>query len=155
MSFSLLRFVPEFLGARPGEKFTAREIATWILSNYPEECAEKMRRSKAVAIPIDTPDALIQQIVAEIGSQREALAKRSIKSTEGRPRRFYFSTLSDEAEVNASDPLPQSQTAGSDKTAPLGEHNLYPALGRFLREERGIFSKRIDENRASNTRGRV
>lgn len=154
MSFSLLRFVPEFLGARPGEKFTAREIATWILSNYPEECAEKMRRSKAVAIPIDTPDALIQQIVAEIGSQREALAKRSIKSTEGRPRRFYFSTLSDEAEVNASDPLPQSQTAGSDKTAPLGEHHLYPALGRFLRDEMGIFSKRIDEKRARNSRGR-
>lgn len=154
MSFSLAKFVPEFLSARPSEKFTAREIASWIMATYPEECSEKMRRSRAVAVPLDTPDALLQQIVAEIGSQREALSKRNIKSTEGRPRRFYFSLLTDEAEVTATEKIASPQSIGGAGAGSISEYQLYPMLGHFLREEMGIFSKRIDEKRARNTRGR-
>lgn len=154
MTLSLIKVVPEFLASRPSEKFTAREIATWITQSYPDECADKMKRSRAVAIPIDTPDALIQQIIAEISSQREALIKRSIKATEGRPRRFYFSALTDEAEVAAK----QNESAAPPSTLPLtaelSEHQLYPLLGHFLREEFGIQSMRIDERRAKNSRGK-
>lgn len=154
MAFSLTKFVPELLTSRPGEKFTAREIATWVMETYPDECAEKMKRSRAVAIPIDTPDALLQQIVAEIGSQREALAKRSIKSTEGRPRKFYFSSLSDEAEVDATELVLPTSGQSNNNSAVFTEHQLYPILGDYLREELNIQSMRIDERRAKNTRGR-
>ncbi len=121
---------------------------------YPDECAEKMKRSRAVAVPIDTPEALLQQIVAEIGSQREALSKRNIKSTEGRPRKFYFSSLTDEAEVVASESGGGDAASLLPQKEYLSEQDLYPLLGQYLREEFGIQSMRIDERRARNTRGR-
>lgn len=154
MALSLTKIVPEFLASRPNEKFTAREIATWITQTYPDECADKMKRSRAVAIPIDTPDALLQQLIAEIGSQREALIKRNIKATEGRPRRFYYSTLTDEAEVQAAESEVVSLPAHAPLSAKLSEQDLYPLLGQFLRDEFSIQSMRIDERRAKNSRGR-
>lgn len=154
MSFSLSKYVPEFLASRPGEKFTAREIAMWIMSSYPVECEDKMRRSRAVAIPIDNPDALLQQIVAEIGSQRENLSKRSVKSTEGRPRKFYFSSLSDEAEIAVVQETPIALNQKHAEKSTLTEQEIYPLLGAFLREEFNVQTNRIDERRARNTRGK-
>lgn len=50
---------------------------------------------------MDIDDAIIQQIAAEIGSQRPRIQTRNpeVKTTDRRPRKYYFSTLTDEAEI--------------------------------------------------------
>jgi len=146
MSLNLTRIVLEFLQAHPEEKFTAREIADWIFRTYPAECREKQERGRAKS---DT--ALVQQIAAEIAAQRSQMEKRSLqlKTTEGRPRKYYYSTI-DEAKAalseNAGNPV--------DGTASgYTERDLYPLLSKFLWTEFNLYSKRIDERRAKNSRG--
>lgn len=156
--FSIIRFVPELLRANPGKQYSAREIATWIVESYPEESEDKRLRSTARAIPLDSSDALVQQIVAEIGSQRPALQKKHawIKTTEGRPRRYYCSQKSDELEVEeANEPLPMTDPAVSpDESRSANEQSLYPLLASYVLSELNVFSRRIDERKARNTRGR-
>lgn len=41
-----------------------------------------------------------------------------------------------------------------NNTSATGEHALYPRLAEYLLAEFGIYSKRIDESRSSNRRGR-
>src|SRR5437764_14699914 len=72
-----------------------------------------------------------------------------LKTTEGRPRKYYCSTITDEAKAvqseNAGDPV--------DGTAPVyTERDLYPLLDIFLKAEFNLHSKRIDERRAKNLR---
>lgn len=76
MALNLSNTVEKFLKDRPGEKFKAREISEWIFSEFPEDCSEKMKRSTATKNPINNQDSLIQQLVAEIGSQRPRIQKR-------------------------------------------------------------------------------
>src|SRR2546428_2479356 len=141
MTLKVTRIVLEFLQAHPEEKFTAREIADWIFRTYPAECREKQEHSKAKS---DT--ALVQQIAAQIAAQRSQMEKKSpqLKTTEGRPRKYYCSTITDEAKAaseNAGDPV--------DGTAPgYTERDLYPLLSKFLWTEFNLRSKRIDETRA-------
>lgn len=73
MPLNLANTVVEFLQQNPEEKFTAREIANWIFETYPDECRMKQSRSTAIVNPLDSDTALLQQIVAEIGSQRPRL----------------------------------------------------------------------------------
>ena len=105
MALNLVNTVAEFLRQHPEQKFTAREIANWIYATYPDECRQKQQRSKATVIPLDSDAALLQQIVAEIGSQRPLLQRRyaDIKTTEGRPRKYYFTESSDSAEVDSAE----------------------------------------------------
>lgn len=151
-SFTLSKATLECLRATPEEKLTAREIAEWIYKTYPEECRKKQERSKAKLHPLDTDAALVQAIIAEIGSQRPLMEKRypDLKTTDGRPRLYYYSTISDEAEVAAieGDSLNlQSETTG------YTEYDLYPKLSEFLWVEFNIYSKRVDDKRASNSQG--
>ena len=75
MSLNLTITVAEFLQNNPEQKFTAREIAEWIYAHYPDRCWQKQQKSKATAILLDNDQALLQQIVAEIGSKRSTLQK--------------------------------------------------------------------------------
>lgn len=75
-----------------------------------------------------------------------------LKTTEGRPRRYYFSERSDSAEVAAAESESTSTTADAS-ISKIDEHALYPLLSQYLWEEFGVFSKRIDEKRSSNKRG--
>jgi len=150
MALNLAKAVLGYLKERPDEKLTARQIAEWIFATFPEECQAKKQSSQYV-----TTDAqLVQQLVAEIGSQRPRLQKRhaELKTTEGRPRKYYFSEESDVAEVAAAESLVATSTNDSDD-AKLGEHALYPLLSLYLWEEFAVYSKRIDEKRSSNKRG--
>jgi uncharacterized protein len=149
MALNLAKTVFDFLEARQGDKFTARDIASWIFATYPEQCREKQEKSVATIIPLDTNEALIQQLVREIGSQRPRIQQRwpEIKTTDGRPRRYYYSALTDEAEVAVKDgKIPGKGTSYS-------ESELYPIVSEFLWRELGIYSKRIDEKHSHNTRG--
>lgn len=152
MALNLAKIVIGYLKDQPEEKFTARQIAEWIFDTYPVECQEKRANSRGDYIKSDAD--LVQQLVAEIGSQRPQLQKKypKLKTTEGRPRKYYYSERSDSAEVAAAES--KSTPMAADASAlKIDEHALYPLLSQYLWEEFGVFSKRIDEKRSSNKRG--
>lgn len=166
MGLDLTNKVAGFLQQNPDRKFTARDIANWIFETYPDECRQKQQRSRAKVSPIDDDAALVQQITSEIGSRRiEAQRKHpNIKATEGRPRKFYFTELTDSEEIDraAISITYDERTGEAISTAypdsPINgpgvkEHDLYPILSDFLWSELGIYSKRIDEKRSRNARG--
>ncbi|MFA5593227.1 MAG: hypothetical protein WC989_07935 [Micavibrio sp.] len=97
MALNLCEKVKEFLESNPVQRFTAREIATWVFETYPEQCRKKQTRSTATVNPIDNDHALLQQLVSEIDSQRPRLQKRypQIKTTEGRSRKYYYDAIMD------------------------------------------------------------
>jgi uncharacterized protein len=150
MSLNLAKAVIGYLKDHPDEKLTARQIAEWIFITFPEECQAKKQSSQYVS----TDAELVQQLVAEISSQRPRLQKRhpELKTTEGRPRKYYYSEKSDVAEVAAAEGVVAAPVVDSSD-AKLGEHALYPLLSLYLWEEFGVYSKRIDEKRSSNKRG--
>ncbi len=150
MALNLAKAVLGYLKERPDEKLTARQIAEWIFVTFPDECQAKKLSSQYVS----TDAELVQQLVAEISSQRPRLQKRhpELKTTEGRPRKYYYSEKSDVAEVAAAEGVVAAPMADSSE-AKLGEHAMYPLLSLYLWEEFGVYSKRIDEKRSSNKRG--
>lgn len=92
--------------------------------------------------------------MAEIGSQRPRLQKKlpNLKTTEGRPRKYYFSEKSDSAEVAAVENVGGAAAVGKEE-AKIGERGLYPLLASYLWAEFEVYSMRIDEKRSSNKRG--
>lgn len=152
MSLNLTKTVLEYLQAHSDEKFTAREIAEWIFETYPAECSEKRQRSRATVLPIDSEASLKGQIAAEIGSQRPAMEKRyaQLKTTEGRPRKYYFSLKSEETEIADTE---SGRKISGDTFSGYTEHDLYSLLSEFLWRDSFIYSKRINEKRASNIHG--
>ncbi len=103
----------------------------------------------ATITPIVSVSDLIQQIVAEIGSQRPRLQKRTpnIKTTDSRPRKYYYTKQSDADEADAT-----QENSLTSQTIPL-EHRLYPYLTEYLKSEHNLYVKRIDEKRSTNNRG--
>jgi hypothetical protein len=151
MKLDLKNKVVHLLKQHPEQKFTARQIAEWVFTTYPNECAAKRKRSKATVEPLVDDYTLLQQLVAEIGSVRHLIQKRCpyIKTTEERPRKYYYTEKTDQMEVEAAE-AEGSKAVGSGK---VYERDLYPILSEFLWAEYGIYSKRIDEKRSSNNRG--
>ncbi|WP_271085675.1 hypothetical protein [Brevundimonas sp. NIBR11] len=144
--------VAQCLRDNPGQRFKAREIAQWIIATYPEATSDKLRRSSV----LQTEEDLRQQLVAEIGANRPAIQQRhsQIKTTEDRPRLYYWSDTSDEAEVRqAEGPLAEPTTPADSEETSRREHDLYPLLSVFLASEFGVLSRRVDEKRSSNARG--
>ncbi len=154
MALNLTNTVFEFLQQNSEQKFTAREIANWIFETYPNECHQKQKRSTATVNPLDNETALLQQIVAEIGSQRPRLQKRhsEVKTTEGRPRKYYFTESTDSAEIDHAESH-EASSATKINNSVVKENDLYPILSEFLWSELEIYSKRIDEKRSRNSRG--
>lgn len=152
MALNLTKAVIDYLRQRPEEKFTARQIAEWVFDSFPAECQQKRSNSRSDSLKSDAD--LVQQLVAEISSQRPRLQKRhpELKTTEGRPRKYYYSEKSDIAEVAAAESVVAAPMADSSDSK-LGEHAMYPLLSLYLWEEFGVYSKRIDEKRSSNKRG--
>ncbi|WP_273721243.1 MULTISPECIES: HrgA protein [unclassified Bartonella] len=150
MALDLTNITFNFLKQNPTKKFTAREIAQWIFENYRDACRKKQKRSTATVMPLNSDTALIQQIVAEIGSKRPHLQKRhpEIKTTEGRPRQYYFTQSTDSAEIDEIESITTSKTDDSIK-----EHHLYPLLSKFLWSELEVYSKRINEKHSRNKHG--
>lgn len=154
MALNLVNTVFDFLKSHPEQRFTARDIANWILLNYPDECREKKEKSTATAIPLHSDEALVQQLVAEIASQRPRLEKRfpQVKTTDGRPRKYYYTSMSDETEVSVSGLTRLAETEETYEKR-YTEHDLYPLVSGFLWSELKLYSRRIDEKRGRNTSG--
>ena len=148
MALDLANKVVKFLQQNLEKKFTAKEIADWILKTYPDECYEKQKRSTATVIPLDNETSLRQQIAAEIGSKRPHLQKShtKVKTTEGRPRKYYYTEQSDADEVEDI----EKKSIGNQS---IDEHDLYPVLIEYLNTEHNLHAKRIDEKKSINTRG--
>ncbi len=154
MALNLTNIVANFLQQNPEQKFTGREIADWIFATYPDECREKQKNSTAIIIPLDNETALLNQIAAEISSRRVSLQKQypKIKTTEGRPRKYYFTKSTDSAEIDIAESRATSPASKVNDSI-LKEHDLYPILSKFLWSELGIYGKRIDEKYSHNSRG--
>jgi hypothetical protein len=137
----------------------ARDIAEWIFSQHEAECRAKLARSAA----LNTEAELLQQLVAEIGANRPRIIRRypQIRTTESRPRLYYWTERSEEQEVDGpvppNVPLQTAEIASSPRLA-TGEAaslevELYPKLADYLRADAGLHVQRIDERRSSNRRG--
>ena len=150
MALNLVNTVAEFLRQRPEQKFTAREIANWIYATYPDECHAKLQRSKD-RHKGTRPDGevIIGQIVAEFGYVRLKLQKDhpSIKTIEGRSRKYYFTGSSDSAENQ------EIILSTTNNPNIIKEKDLYPILSEFLLLELGVYSKHIDDKRSRNMHG--
>ena len=150
MTLSLSKTVIDFLTQNQEQQFTARQIAEWIFKEFPAECEEKKSNSTFIKTDAD----LVNQIVSEIGSQRPTLQKRNpeLKITEGRPRRYYWTTKTDLTEVTEAEATGKEAHHVSGETS-LSESDLYPLLSQYLWSELRVYSKRIDEKKSSNRQG--
>jgi uncharacterized protein len=134
MSLKIKDKIVEFLNSNKEDKFTGKEIADWIFENYPNECKAKMGKSKASETEAD----LLIQLRAEIASVGNSIDR--MKITSERPRKYYFSDLTDEEEI---------------KTIEISKDNeasLYPMLNKYLKSI-GVYGKRINEKRSKNKQG--
>ncbi len=147
MSLNLTKTVVEILKQNPEKYFTARQLAEWVWKNKQDECVAKMERSKATVIPIDTVEALISQLVAEIGARKKRIFALSsnIKITAERPRKYYYSEKTDAQEIREAEKI--------SKENGRPEHDSYPKLCEYLNNELNIYPKRIDERKSSNSKG--
>lgn len=145
----------ELLKANPEKRFKAREIALWIHGNYPEETNSKLTKSSYLASEAD----LLSQIVAEIGANRPSWQTKfpQLRTTEGRPRQYYWSIKSDAEEVSAaetpSDPIEPENLENAPSNYKVLEHDLYPMLIDFVASETNAEAMRISESTASNKKG--
>lgn len=161
--------VIEFLKMNPEARFKAREIAEWIWQTYPDECQEKMNRSKAIVQPANDKSGLLNQLVAEIGSHHKRIIAKEpkIRTTEEQPRRYYYSTRSEietdtfiiarsvhSLSFDGNNPqYSEEGTTEKAKEVRLTEHDLYPLLSQYLAAEYSVHTKRVDEKKSSNKRG--
>ena len=143
---NLRQTLVDFLKARPEERFTARQIADWIFANLRDACEEKRRNSQQ---DLREDAAFMWQLVAEIGANRPEIQKRwpQVRTTEGRPRQYYWTAASEAAEVA------EAEKVKATEPGKVSEHDLYPLLCRYLHSEWQLYPKRIDEKRSSNRNG--
>jgi uncharacterized protein len=158
MALNLKKRVVDFLQSNKETFFTAREIAQWLFENFPEDCAEK----KAGSAQYLKSDAdLVQQLVAEISSQRPRWQQqhKELKTTEERPRKYYWTDKDANAEVEAAEAVSDVAPIGSvvsllpSAFPKLLEHDLYPKLAAYLLAEHMVYAGRIDEKKSSNKAG--
>lgn len=154
MALNLSNVIAGYLKNHPDKKYTARQIAEWIFQTYPEECATKIKNSKnklknEISSPEEMDRLLIDILIAEIGAHRASFQKKTpqIKTTEGRPRKYYYTEQSDADEVDDAE-----ENNAIMQSVPL-EHDLYPMLIEYLNSEHNLHAKRIDEKRSTNNRG--
>lgn len=159
MSLDLRKRVIERLKSTPEVHYKARDLAVWIFENYPKECAQKRANSANPLLQEDS--ALIQQIAAEIGAHRPVWQSKypALKTTESRPRRYYWSEKNDDQAVEQAETegltSELNQLAAPTQTASpkITEHDLYSLLKAYLVDALTVYSLRINEKRSSNKSG--
>jgi hypothetical protein len=137
--------VTAYLKGRPDQKFGAREIAEYLVETHPQLREYTLETSDVV----HDEATLVNRLVARISQFRNGMP--GVRTTEGRPRKFYYTDKTAEAEVREAEV--RSSPTSTPSTTPLKEHDLYPMLSEFLWTELGLYSKRIDEKRSRNSRG--
>lgn len=154
---TLAQRVLQFLRAHRGESFIAREIAEAVVAAYPDIYADKAQRSG-----FTTHKQLIQQVVAEIGTNKEILLKQEpalVLQDLPRPRRYCIlaqggAATCDTAAHAAAEAVAAPADAAQQLPAEPSEHDLYPLLGEYLHGELGLYAMRIREGSSHNSYGR-
>ncbi|KAF2409691.1 hypothetical protein SAMN04490179_1478 [Pseudomonas antarctica] len=152
MALNLRHRVIDRLQTLSDTQQTARELAQWIFDRFPEECAAKKASSGS---HIQTDSDLVQQLVAEISGSRPRWQQMhaQLKTTEGRPRHYYWSEMDADAEVAAAEGVALFPSDLLD-SSPLREHALYPLLAEYLlTDDQRVYTMRINEKRSSNRAG--
>lgn len=139
-----------FLEAHPGQPFTAREIAAFLIAEYRAEYARKRNNPRFA-----DDKAFLSQIIAEIGSQKDTLLRANPALTwqdRPKPRRYCIPLP---AEATAEQPCCAELEANAEQPgdAALLEQALYPLLISYLSSELHLYSLRIRESCSRNTRG--
>lgn len=146
---TLVELAAASLSNREGERLTARQLAETIVKENSEWVESKRKRSRSQSIKEGPSSEMILQVQAEIGSNKNSIEKHpNLRMTEDRPRRYYFTSLTEEQEVEAVE-----DEAPPIEPEKFKEHDLYPRLSEYLATEHGVLSKRIDELRSSNRHG--
>lgn len=149
--------IANWLMENPNQKFTARDIAQAIIERYPEDYQEKRQNDRFVS-----EQDFIQQIVAEIGAQKDQIVKKNKKirwQDKPKPRVYWFDDTRTMGLVNSlvADDLAdiefEADKQQEEKQAQLTEYDLYPLLIGYLASELKLYSMRIDEKRSSNRYG--
>lgn len=149
----LIKAIVTCLKNADGARLTAREIGIWIVQNYPAEAHSKLERSPG----LNSESELLQQVVREIGARRPDLQKKhpDILNSEDKPRKYWWSKL-DNGQKNTA-PLTKPDIADQEpretKGGGLSEAGMYPLLVEYLGIEHGLYSKRVDDKKASNRSG--
>ncbi len=143
--------VIEFLKRNPNVRFNARQIADAIVSEYPEDYAEKRKNPR-----FSDDRAFISQIVAEIGAQKDQIIKNNphvFWQDKPRPRIYWYNPekLVGEDTLDINDDDDEVISVPSNKL--FSEHDLYPILVEYLKSEHKLYCLRIDEKRSKNQRG--
>jgi hypothetical protein len=147
MRQSLADCTINFLKQKEGEKFTACEIAEALIRLFPEMFQKKKDKSSR----LQTDEDLLKQIAAEISAQRPRLQKKYpwIKTLEERPKKYFYESSLKISEESIEHSQANSSRLVESSHYPL-ESDLYPKLSMYLKGEYQVWSKRIDERRASN-----
>lgn len=152
MALNLRQRVIDRLKSLPDTQQTARELAEWIFEQFPTECSVKKAGSASY---LQTDSDLVQQLVAEISGSRPRWQQMhlQLKTTEGRPRHYYWSDMDANAEVAAAEGVALARSDLPEPT-PLREHTLYPLLAEYLlTDDQRVYAMRINEKRSSNRAG--
>lgn len=121
-----------FLKSHPNQRFTARDIAEALITQYPEFYMLKRKNSRQ---EFATDAAFVNQIVAEIGSYATTtLAKYPAIEIQNqpRPRKYWFSSDKTDVEFTLSEQDIEEQEELQSKTVILSEKEMYPLLRQYL-----------------------
>lgn len=140
MSFSFRNEVVSFLRKNQDKPYTAREISESIAKSFPKNCEEKIKNSKDGYIK--TEEDCVSQWVRELSSDKNALLKKGVSITAGRPRKYYFSSSNTSSLTNEN--LKKNNTP---------EKELYPILAKYC-ETIHIKTLRIDEKESKKDKGK-
>ena len=145
--------VVELLKSSPNQKFNARQIAEQIAAKYPEDYRDKRDNPR-----FHDEKAFIQQLVAEIGAQKDQFLKNDAHvfwQDKPRPRVYWYdpeTVAGQPFSDSAADDEPDDNEAMSADISQenLSEHALYPILIEYLKSELKLLCQRIDEKRSRN-----
>ena len=146
---------PSFSANDPFRGSPRGEIASWMVDFKPR----RNRGGKGrVATRIDTQDALVGQVAAEIRSRQVeiaigALSHRSRRRKGCQLRQYYWTEKSDQDEVNEAEES-DADTDSQRTVASPREIDLYPLLSEYLLSELQVYSMRIDDKKSQNKLGR-
>ena len=151
MSWTLRNAITDFLESHPDVLHTAKQLAEYIVNEFPEHAEAKKRNNKQ---GLDDK-GVKNQYRAEIGAHFSNWQNQdpNLKVTEGKPRHYYWTARSDEEEVAEAEP---NQPLISNPITPVPltlENDLYPKVSEYLWSDLRVYSMRIDEKRSSNKQG--
>jgi len=138
------------LKAHPEQRFTYIEVAQLIFEAFRDDCEKTRTKSKQ---DLAKDSDLIWQLAANVAANREDLqsAHPDIKTTEGRPRKYFYSEKPEGSQVPTADIA--SSTNG--KESKKSEYDLYSVLYQFMKsDDSHVYTRRIDEKKSSNKQGK-